>query len=506
MGLRKSFYADVTALHPEVTGSCLTMRVQFPNGRKTNFIVDCGLFQEKEKGYNSLNKEDFPFRSENIEFALITHNHADHMGRLPMLIKGGFNGFIYTTESTAQLLPISLKDSYQIMKEEAKNSKTKQPYCEYDVEEVYNRLKPCKLEETVYVSPYIKVTFFDNGHLIGAAMILVQISYPGQEDINYLFTGDYKPYNIFKVVDELPWWVKEMPLNIVIESTYGDTEMKDVQFHFESDIKEVLEAKKSILISVFAQGRAQEVLYVLKKMQDDGRISKEIPIYLDGNLAHQYTRMYKSGKLEIDEGDLEFLPMNFHWTDKDNRDEVMRDCGQKIVLTTSGMLDHGPAQLYVPQIIGRENWAIYITGYCADGTFGRKLMDSQGGKITLQGEELTVRAKVFSTGEFSSHAKADELENLLRMFTDLRLVLINHGEKEVKCKFAERLENAKVAKRVEILGEHTVRTDHYGFEKIMGSKLYSVPRVVKETKADRIKKNKKGQKVKIFCRRIHNCH
>ena len=94
MGLRKSFYADVTALHPEVTGSCLTMRVQFPNGRKTNFIVDCGLFQEKEKGYNSLNKEDFPFRSENIEFALITHNHADHMGRLPMLIKGGFNGFI----------------------------------------------------------------------------------------------------------------------------------------------------------------------------------------------------------------------------------------------------------------------------------------------------------------------------------------------------------------------------------------------------------------------------
>ena len=133
-------------------------------------------------------------------------------------------------------------------------------------------------------------------------------------------------------------------------------------------------------------------------------------------------------------------------------------------------------------------------------------MDSQGGKITIQGEELTVRAKVFSTGEFSSHAKADELENLLRMFTDLRLVLINHGEKEVKCKFAERLENAKVAKRVEILGEHTVRTDHYGFEKIMGSKLYSVPRVVKETKADRIKKNKKGQKVKIFCRRIHNCH
>ena len=473
MGLRKSFYADVTALHPEVTGSCLTMRVQFPNGRKTNFIVDCGLFQEKEKGYNSLNKEDFPFRSENIEFALITHNHADHMGRLPMLIKGGFNGFIYTTESTAQLLPISLKDSYQIMKEEAKNSKTKQPYCEYDVEEVYNRLKPCKLEETVYVSPYIKVTFFDNGHLIGAAMILVQISYPGQEDINYLFTGDYNNKNIFFNIPKLRKAVKRLPLTIIQESTYGTTNSDEVTECFEENVLKCIRSGGTVVNMAFSLGRFQEILYKLKTMQDEGKLSTDIPIFADGTLGLRYTALFSKEELEIKPEAVNFLPQNLCFVNKENRTEILESEESKIIVTTSGMGTYGPAPQYIIRYIKDKKSLIQFTGFTTDGTLGSRLKMAQDGDVvTIGGMVAIKKARVEYTTEFSAHAKADEMIEFLQQFEDIKLILINHGETSVKEEFAKRILQEVNSKNVGILNrEYLYRVGPYGFIKTMSTKF-----------------------------------
>lgn len=485
MGSKEGFYYNITALHPEVTGSCLLVDVHYPNGRQTKFLVDCGLFQEE--AYNQLNAMKFPFKSENIEFVLITHNHADHMARLPMLLKEGFNGKIYATKATAQLMQPAIKNSFQIMKEDARKKDKKQLYDEIDVDRVFSSTESCELEETVYVDRNIKVTFFDNGHLIGAAMILVQISYPGREDINIFFTGDYKPNNIFKDVRELPDWVLEMPLSIVIESTYGYMETCEIDYHFERDVIEKLRQGKSLLTFVLAQGRAQEILFCLKKMQDEGKISKTIPIYLDGTLAHAYTLMYEKSNLGIDEYKKDFLPENLTLVNKDNRQAVLLDRRQKIVLTTSGMGDYGPAQIYIREYISRENIVFYFTSYLAEGTFGYQLKNPKDGKVVIQGQEYAVKVEILFTSEFSSHAKADELEALLKMFKNIKLVLVNHGQKEVKEQFAQRVENAKVAKRVEILGEHTIRVSRFGFIKAMGAKLYSITKV--ETRSENTSKH-----------------
>lgn len=498
MGVKERFYVNVTALHSEVTGSCITMNVEYPDGRTTNFIVDCGLFQEAE--YNQLNCEKLPFDCQNIEFALITHNHADHMGRLPMLMKGGFEGKIYATKATTHLMKPALEDTFQIMKNDSKLLKKKALYGYEDVEKVYSQLVACELETTVYVNRNIKITYLDNGHIIGAGMILVQISYPNKEDINLLFTGDYKPNNIFKEVRDIPEWVRKLPITIVIESTYGHMLTKDIKYHLEDDIERVLKEGKSLLISVFAQGRAQEILYRLKEMQKDGRISKKIPIYLDGKLSHKYTYMYLNYDLGISEDKRAFLPENFKMIDKDSRKAVLNSETQQIILTTSGMMDNGPAQIYVPEFIEKNNYVLYIPGYASEGTLGWRLINSKDGKVTIAGKECKINAEVLVTSECSSHGKADELETLLRMFENLELVLINHGETETQHTFKAKLEEDGIAKRVEILSGYNVRVSHYGFLKTMGAKLYNMAEITAKAKKER-RKNKAKKPLKYIKRR-----
>ena len=501
MSSRENFFAFVTALSPEVTGNCIPVGVHYPDGRKDNFLVDCGLFQERD--YNDLNKMDFPFESSNIEFVLITHNHADHIGKLPILCKYGFSNKIYATKVTTKLMPIALGDSYRIMKDEAKWKKEPPFYDEEDIKHVIENLEPCEIGEQVDINENIKVTFFDNGHIPGAAMILVQISYPGEEDINLFFTGDYKPYNFLKSIQTIPEWVYELPINVVIESTYGDTETSEIRYNFEEDVELIVEEGKNLFIPVLAQGRAQDVLYLLKQMQENGKISEEIPIYLDGDLAHLYTMMYKSGNLDIDEDKLDFIPKNFHFVDKNSRQGVITSTKQKIVLTTSGMLDHGPAKIYLPYVITSKNWAVFLTSYCAPGTLGQRILDPKTKTISNLGEDLEIVATIYSTNQFSSHGKVDELMELLARFKNLKLVLVNHGNTEIKERFAFRIEEAKIAKRVEILGQHTIKLSHYGFIKAMGAKLYGTIKVTKKEKKTTHNKSKKNR---IFCRRSFCYH
>lgn len=498
MSSKQGFYHTITALHPEVTGSCLLVTVHYPDGEQTMFIVDCGLFQEKL--YSQLNSQKLPFTSSKIEFALITHNHADHNGRLPILMKEGFKGKIYTTQTTRKHMHLSLLDDYKIMLMNAKEKKQAPWYSETDIQNVMEHTECCKLEETTYVHKNIKVTFLDNGHLLGAAMIFVQISCYGEEDINILFTGDYKPTTIWKEVRKIPDWIRKLPKTVVTESTYGYMESSEVEYHFEKDVPEILNQGKSLVIFVFAQGRAQEILFELKKLQNKGEISKKIPIYLDGNLAQVNTRMYHSSD-EIDEDKRDFLPENFFYVTKENREQLLFGTEQKIILTTSGMADHGPACIYVPAFVSRDDMAFYFSGYVSKDSFANKIKNPQNGKITIKGIDYAVNVDVYSTSEFSSHAKADELIALLKEAGNVQLVLINHGQKESQMIFAKKVTDSEVSKRVEILSEHSVVSGKYGFIKIMGSKLY----IVKEPKEEEHQEeNSKGRNNKVPVKKYYN--
>ena len=237
MGKNCRFYVDVMAMQNEVTGSCNLIIVKFPSEETVRFVVDCGLFQERE--YEEMNSV-LPFNAENIDFCLVTHVHVDHIGRLPYMVRNGFFRSIYATETTCKLLPLALNDSFKVLNSVSKRKNVKSLYSDVDVERTLELLKPCKYNETIKVHENIKVTFLNNGHLVGAALILVQISYPGYEDINLLFTGDYNNKNMFFDVNPIPQWILDLPLTVVQESTYGSMDSSEIHRCFKYNIKKCL--------------------------------------------------------------------------------------------------------------------------------------------------------------------------------------------------------------------------------------------------------------------------
>lgn len=470
MGSKERFYADIMATHPEVTGSCNLVIVKFPNGETLRFVVDCGLFREKE--YDEYNNT-LPFTPEHVDFCLVTHNHIDHVGRLPLMVKEGYYKGIYATKTTCKFLPLALYDSHSALHDTAKRKNQKCLYNETDIDNTLKLLKPCEYNEMMEIHPNVKVMFLQNGHLLGAAMIFVQISYPGQADINILFTGDYKKDNIFFDVDSIPEFIRKLPLTIVQESTYGDIDTRDIKPCFKENIIKSIRREETIIVPVFSLGRSQEILYELKCMQEDGVLGKHIPIYLDGKLAIKYTDLYLKDGLEIKPEMRKFLPDNLTFSNSDLRDKLLEDHDAKIILTTSGMGSYGPAQVYIPAYITRKNALIHFTGYTAEGTLGGKLKAAgEYETVEVSGMMLKKLASVEYTSEYSAHAKADEMIDFLNQFDKLKLVLVNHGEYDTKEKFANRVLEEVSTKNVGILGrDFFFRICPFGFVKTLSSKF-----------------------------------
>ena len=469
MGRNCRPYVDIMAMHEGVTGSCVPVIVKFPDRETIRFVVDCGLFQEEE--YDKLNYT-LPFNAENFDFCLITHVHVDHIGRLPFMVQKGFRGPIYATETTCKLLPIALDDSLKVLTSVSKRKNVKSLYTETNVNDTTSMLNPCNFNETIEVNENVKITFLDNGHLAGAALILVQITYPEYEDINLLFTGDYNNKNMFFNVNPIPDWILDLPLIIIQESTYGDMESTKVQKCFRRNIKECISNGGTVIAPVFSLGRSQEILYELKMMQEH-ELDVKIPIYLDGKLAIKYTNLYIKDGLDIKKEMRDFLPQNLTFVDKASRRGILEDVNRKIILTTSGMGSYGPAQTYIPEYISRKNALIQFTGYTAEGTMGSRLKNAKFGDMVEVGGLITRKiADVEYTTEYSAHAKADEMIEFLKQFNNLKLVLVNHGEPEVKNTFAMRIADEVKTKKVGLLGrEYFFRVNSFGLEKTLSTKF-----------------------------------
>jgi metallo-beta-lactamase family protein len=465
-----AFYCDIQALHPEVTGSCMLCVCRLPDGKKFKFIVDCGLFQERK--YWELNKT-LPFNANDIQFVLVTHNHVDHVGRLALLAKKGYSGKYYASEDTCRLLPPCLRDSGRILASSCKAHSETPIYEEDDIDTVVANLQQVIPREQFKPCENVVVTAIRNNHLVGALSYLVQIKYTGFEDINILFTGDFKEQNMFLEDTSIPKWIRDLPLTIVTESTYGN-ERATGKPVFRHNIIKALRRGGTVVVPVFSLGRTQEILYVLKSLQDEGKISTNIPIYLDGKLAIDYTKMYPS--LNIKQSMVDFLPENLQFVEgdkKSKRREIKADMSQKIILCSSGMGTFGSAPSYIQHYIQIKNCMIHFSGFCTEGSVGRDLKDAEvGTEIKVCGLMVEKKADVEYTDEFSGHAHENDLIDYLSCFNDIKLLAINHGEEEAKRQLGRDVKQEVSPKDIFVLDrDNAVRVNSFGFEKSFKTKF-----------------------------------
>lgn len=449
----KRIYLDLSDEKSGVTGTNQLFAVHFPgntdsvNGYTNNlsFMVDCGSFQgsDEEEALNS----SFSYDVSIPEFGILTHCHLDHYGRYPFAIKKGFQGAIFTTYVTKSFLSqVFLDDCLRIETKRAKKEAKKledetgkevEPdplYTEVETKKMKDYMIPCAYHKRIKYNENICIYFFDNGHVPGAAVTLIQLTYPGYEEINIVISGDYNDHNTFFKVNPLPAWVYDLPnVTIIIESTYGDTSIKDLRpACFAKNIVKALSQNKTCVVPAFSFVRTQEVNYALKEAQDLGRLSPSIPIYNDGKTAIGCTDLFLNGEFKMYPHMKEFMPENVTFVDnKELRRFLKHDGTPKIIVASSGMGSYGPSQAYIEAYLNNPNSIIHATGYLSP--------DSKLGRIRDEGDYGTT---FLDTDEFSAHGKLEDLKKFVEPFYkggNLKSVLITHGSSNAKEEFKNEL-------------------------------------------------------------------
>ncbi len=434
-----------------VTGSCHCLEV---NGKK--ILIDCGLQQGRdEHDGNALD-----FAPNYIDYVLLTHAHIDHSGRIPLLVKQGFQGKIFTTRLTAQLLSIMLRDSAHIQESDAQwqNQKGKRAgieaveplYTVADAEAALLMLSRVEYGEIFDLCEGVRVRFTDAGHLLGSSIVEVWATEAGVTK-KIVFSGDLG--NVDQPIIRDPSFVADADY-LVMESTYGDRN-HEVPESYTGALAELIDQVFSrggnIVIPSFAVGRTQELLYFLReiKMKWLVRAFPNFTVCVDSPLAAEATRVY-SGNLHgyLDEEAISVLQsgvnlftfpgLTLSQTVEESR-ALNEDKTPKIIISASGMCDAGRIRHHLKHNLWRPECAVVFVGYQGEGTLGRRLLE--GAKtVKLFGEEIAVRARIVNFKGLSSHADRDHLLAWAEHFSPApQQVFVVHGEGSVSEGFAETL-------------------------------------------------------------------
>lgn len=439
-----------------VTGSRFMVEA---NGVK--FLVDCGLHQERD-----LRERDwapFPFSPHSLDAVLLTHAHLDHCGYLPKLVREGFNNRIYCTDATAELAEIMLADAARVQEHDAENKKQRHecegrqsPYPEiplYTVEEAEAcsaHFSAVPYRHTVQLGNGVSCTFYDAGHVLGAAMIEVWIESRGERRI-LLFSGDVGRKGRPILNDPTTFDAADY---VVVESTYGNRSLESPENMYQKladVVNSTVQTGGNIVIPSFALERSQDVLYFLNRALDEGKI-KPIKVFLDSPMAVNITRTFKHNISLFDEEMKGLLrqrksPFEFPGLQFMNSIEQSRGISQEkepaIIIAGSGMCVGGRIKYHLINNITRPESTILFVGYQARGTLGRQIIDGAT-EVRILGENYPVKARVLQLNGFSSHADKDELMDWLSALKQApRHVFIVHGEEEAATTFASAIREQK---------------------------------------------------------------
>ena len=433
----------------QVTGS--KHLLEFDDAR---ILFDCGMFQGRRKEANEINKT-LGFDPAEIDAMVLSHAHVDHCGNIPTLVQKGYPKAIHATSATVDLLPIMLRDSAHIQEADAAylNQKTNRRglppiiplYTLKDAESSLKLIRPHEYREPVDLPGGVRVTHYDAGHILGAALALVEIPRPGQDPLRVALTFDLGRRNLPLLKD--PVQLAGMDI-LITESTYGDR-LHDNALNARNDLREAinraLQRGGKVIIPTFALERAQEIIYHLSHLRDRGEIPR-VPVFMDSPMANAITKVFEQHSDYLDEeyNDLRerlgsvVTPDWLTFSQSiDQSKSITSSETPSIVLAASGMCEHGRILHHLKHGIENSRNLILLVGYQAVYTLGRRLQNGEK-SVKIFGDTFAVKAEIQTLHAFSAHA--DRLE-LFRYIHDAKpkKVFLVHGEPEQRESFAKLL-------------------------------------------------------------------
>ena len=434
----------------EVTGSAYLVETD-----DARVLVDLGMFQG-DKDDDAKNVIPGRVHRSRIDAIVLTHGHLDHSGRIPLLVREGFDAPIFATDATKDIAEIILFDAaniqesdYQRRVRDAKRrnrkiSRVDQPlYDRDDAQKALELFTSVEYGQTVDVAEGITATFHEAGHMLGSASITLSITEADRTQ-RVVFSGDVGPVDLPFLRDPIPPHDADV---VVMESTYGDRDhrsLEETESEFAQIIQDAVETKGKIFIPSFAIGRAQNILFYLAEMIRNKQIPR-VPIILDSPMAIEASYIYARYPELFDEESTDLVErgqlgkdlktLSFSATATDSK--AINDMrGPFIVIAGSGMCTAGRILHHLRNNVTDPKAHIVIVGFQARGSLGRYLVEGAE-HVRIMGHWLPVRAKVHTLGGFSAHAGRTQLRDWLEPMVATRpRVILTHGEDDARTALA----------------------------------------------------------------------
>jgi len=425
--------------------------------KHASILVDCGMFQggriEKAK-----NRREAKLEGSKLDAVVLTHGHLDHVGRLPLLTRKGYEGPIFATQPTIDIATLILRDSVSLQDGDLYRENKRRTrdglapleplFEEHDVRRLKPLVHPVKYNERVEVAPGIEARLVDAGHVIGSASVELTVQENGSKKV-VVFSGDLGPRGAPLMNDPVPF---EKADAVIMESTYGDRthrSLHETAIEGRRIIARAIENKAKILVPVFAVGRTQLLLYLLAGAFSRKTLPK-FPIYLDSPMAIEATRTYgknaelfdEEAKQMVASGELRKNLDVARGCPKPEDSRALNDVkGPCMIMAGAGMCNGGRIIHHLRHNLPIKETEVLMVGFQSARSLGRRLVDGEK-SVRIFGEDIPVHATISTMGGFSAHAdQRDLLDWFGAVVPSKPRLIITHGEDRARGVFSSLVQS-----------------------------------------------------------------